>query len=122
MINIYGFWISPQGEIHTIFNDFGHKQFIESLLGKKIDNETCEEVSLFDEGWIRIVNTKKTLMVNYRCITCREQLSAIKLIENQLNCDGYFHEQYILDYGYDYHFFDSIDKLLRRIKERLYDV
>lgn len=122
MINIYGFWISPQGEIHTIFDNFGHKKFIESLLGKKIDNEASEETSLFDDGWIRIVNTEQTLMVNYRCITCREQLSAIKLIENQLNRDGYFHKQYILDYGYDYHFFDSIDKLLRRIRERLYDV
>lgn len=122
MVNIYGFWISPNGEIHIIFNDFGHKQFMEQLLNKKIDSEVSEENSLFDEGWIRIVNTRQTLMVNYRCITSNKQLSAIKLIEEQLNKDGYFHNNYILDYGYDYHFFDSLDKLIRRIRERLYDV
>lgn len=122
MNKIYGFWISPNGEIHTILDDFGHKKFIESLLNINADNEENLETNLFDEGWIRIVNTDKTFMVNYRCINCRKQLTAIKLIEKQLNCDGYFHENYILDYGYDYHFFDSIDKLLHRIKERLYDV
>ena len=122
MVNIYGFWISPTGEIHTILDDFGHKKFMESLLNKQLDNEVSEETSLFDEGWIRIVNTKKTFMVNYRCITCRAQLTALKEVEQQLNKDGYFHESFILDYGYDYHFFDSLNSLLRRIRERLYDV
>jgi len=119
MINIYGFWISPNSEIHTIFNDFGHKAFIEKLLGKHIDTlEECEN-SLFDDGWIRIVNTKQTLMVNYKCIMSTSQIEAIKNIEEQLLDDGYLHNNYILDYGYDYHMFDSIDKLLKRIKERL---
>ena len=121
MIRIYGFWISPTSEIHTIFNDFGHKQFIESLLGKPIESICETESELFDEGWIRIVNTEKSFMVNYKCIMSRKQIQAIEAIEESLLKEGYFHEQYILDYGYDYHFFDSIKGLINRIKERLYD-
>lgn len=120
MNNIYGFWISPQSEIHPIFDDFGHKKFIENLLKESVDATDSPENSLFDEGWIRIVNTNKSLMVNYKCITSRMQLKAIEEIENSLLREGYFHEQYILDYGYDYHFFDSLKGLLNRIKERLY--
>lgn len=115
----YGFWISPDAEIYTIMNSFGHKRFIEQLLGKEIDSDIDADNTLFDDGWIRIVNTEQTLMVNYRCITCSKQLDAIKLIESQLLKDGCYHTQYILDYGYDYHFFDTIGKMVRRIKERL---
>lgn len=119
MNNIYGFWISPNSEIHIIFDDFGHKAFIEKLLNKSIESlEECEN-SLFDDGWIRIVNTKQTLMVNYKCIMSNAQLKAIESIEEQLLKDGYFHNNYILDYGYDYHMFESIDKLLKRMRERL---
>jgi hypothetical protein len=116
--SIYGFWISPNAEVHTILTDFGHKEIIENILGRAITKDE-EEKALFDDGWIRIVNMEKTLMVNYRCICCSKQIEAIKKIEEQLTKDGYFHEQYILDYGYDYHFFDSIRSLTKRIKERL---
>lgn len=116
----YGFWISPQAEIYTINNAFGHKKFIEQLLGKEFDSDIDADNVLFDDGWIRIVNTEQTLMVNYKCITCSQQLEAIKRIDKQLEKQGCYHLQYILDYGYDYHFFDNIDKMLRRIRQRLY--
>ena len=90
MIHIYGFWISPTSEIHTIFNDFGHKQFIESLLGKPIESICETESKLFDEGWIRIVNTEKSFMVNYKCIMSRKQIQAIEAIEESLLKEGYF--------------------------------
>ena len=91
MIHIYGFWISPTSEIYTIFNDFGHKQFIESLLGKPIESICETESELFDEGWIRIVNTEKSFMVNYKCIMSRKQIQAIEAIEESLLKEGYFH-------------------------------
>ena len=119
MTNIYGFWISPEGTIHTVFNEFGHKEFIEKLLNKKVENEEEEENSLFDDGWIRIVNMRDSLMVNYRCITSNRQIHAIEKIENKLNEYGIFHTQFILDYGYDYHFFDTLEDMIRRIRERL---
>lgn len=116
----YGFWISPTGEIHTIMDSYGHKQFIEKLLGHETDNSDDMDNSLFDDGWIRIVNTEHTFMVNYKCITSLKQLEAIKKIDEKMESCGVFHEQYILDYGYDYHFFDDLKQLIRRIKQRLY--
>jgi hypothetical protein len=119
MKNIYGFWISPTSEVYTIFDDFGHKRFIEKLLGKQLDTEANEDTTLFDNGWIRIVNTDNSFMVNYRCITSNDQIKAIRKIEDKLANEGYFHKTFILDYGYDYHFFDSINGLINRIRERL---
>lgn len=116
----YGFWISPDAEIHTIMNDFGHKAFIEKLLGKSFESDDEADNTLLDDGWIRIVNTDQTLMVNYRCITSRKQLKAIEMIEEKLAIQGFEHLQYILDYGYDYHFFDEFKDMMKRIRQRLY--
>lgn len=116
----YGFWISPKGEIHTILDAYGHKKFMEKYLGHEVQDTDDMDNTLFDDGWIRIVNTEHTFMVNYKCITCHKQLEAIKAIDKKMESDGIFHNQYILDYGYDYHFFDDLKQLLRRIKERLY--
>lgn len=117
ILNIYGFWISPKGEIHTIINDFGHKEFMEKQLGFQISDEN--DCSLFDDGWIRIVNGNQSFMVNYRCITSMIQLKAISKIEQRLKKDGYNHTSFILDYGYDYHIFNTFTEMMQRIKDRL---
>ena len=120
MNHVYGFWISPESEIHPVFNDYGHKELMENILGKPLDEASDDtDNTLFDDGWIRIVNTDKSLMVNYRCITSNKQIRAIEKIENNLMDNGCFHEQYILDYGYDYHFFNSFKEMIARIRERL---
>jgi len=118
MENIYGFWISPESEVHIVDTDYGHKQVMEKILGKPLDDDESKDLALFDEGWIRIVNTKKTFMVNYRCLTSSKQLSAIQDIEKSLENKGYIHEQYLLDCGYDYHFYDTLKELINTIKMR----
>ena len=118
MIKPYGFWISPFGEIHTILNDFGHKKFIERLFETTFQTDEDATNYTLNNGWIRIVNGSTSFMVDYRYIMNSEQLKAIKLIDDQLQVDGFFHKDYILSYGMDYYFFDNIKKLINRIKER----
>lgn len=120
MKNPYGFWISPNADVHTIMDDYGHQKFIEKLLGKKFQSAEDADASLLDDGWIRIVNTDQTLMVNYKCITSSKQLQVLKAVEQKLEENGVFHTQFILDYGYDYHFFDSFEAMMKRIRQRLY--
>lgn len=114
----YGFWISPDNKIYTIMNDFGHKKFIENLLGETYDSDEDATTKTLELGWIRIVNGNQTLMVDYRYIQTREQLRLLKEINNQLKSDGYFHKDFILSYGYDYWNFDTFDKLINHIKNR----
>lgn len=116
---IYGYWISPTSDVHTVYDDFGHKDAMEEIIGRKIDNPEVLKEELFDNGWIRLVNNSRTLMVNYKHIVARNQIRVLEKVEKELEKFGYNHEKYILDYGYGYHFFDTMRDLLERVQERL---
>ena len=117
-MSIYGFWISPQGEIHTILNDFGHKKFAEQLFETTFDSDEDATDRTLNDGWIRVVNGSKAFMVDYRYLMTRNQLTAIKELDNKLQENGHFHENYILTYGRDYYIFDNVKQLINRIKDR----
>ena len=118
---IYGFWISPEANVHTIFDDFGHQVFMERYLGKTFESEeeTIEET--LNQGWIRIVTKSNYFMLDYRYIMNRKQLSVIKKIDEQLQSDGYFPRDYILSYGREYYMFNNVKDLVARIRQRSCD-
>ena len=119
MNNIYGFWISPDSTVYTVHDDYGHRDFIEKLLGHSVENTDDTANTLFDDGWIRIVNTNKSLMVDYNCLMSNQQLYTIERIEKQLQEQGYFHEQYILEYRNNHKFFENIKQLTNFMRSRI---
>lgn len=119
--SIYGFWIDPNGTIYTITDNFGHKKFIENIMNESFDSDEDATEATLNDGWIRIVNGKTSLMVDYKYLMCSAQLKALDSIDLALMKSGYNHTDYILSYGRDYIFFDSIKKLIKRIRERSCD-
>lgn len=115
---LYGFWIEPNGIIHTIMGMFCHKEFIERTLNKHYDSYEEATTDTLDNGWIRVVNGDKSLMVDYRYIMSNNQLKALKSIEEQMLQNGYQHKDFILTYGLEYYIFDSMKDLINRIKVR----
>lgn len=118
--NVYGFWIDPSCNVIPILNAFEHIKIAKQLY-ENCGNDEQLMINMLNDGWIRIINTKQSFMVDYRCILTRRHLSVIKEVVNKLEEDGIFHTSFILTYGSDYHFFDTINDLIRRIKQRLYD-
>lgn len=114
----YGFWITNDGTIHSIMNEFGHKKFIENLYNITFNSDEDATNFSLNNGWIRIVNGSKSFMVDYRYLMCKNQINSLKEIDNNLQENGFFHTDYILSYGRDYYFFENIKQLINRIKER----
>lgn len=116
---IYGFWVSPNGDIYTIENDFGHKKIIEEILKEQFDsNESAVDKSL-DEGWVRIVNMNKTYMIDYKYVCSTKQLNALKTVNDIMENNGYFHEHYGVSCYSSYKIFDSFKEMIRYIRERI---
>ena len=120
-MKIYGFWISPEGDIHPILDDFGHQVFMERYFDKTFESEeeTIEET--LNQGWIRVVNKTDYFMLDYRYIMNSKQLTAIKKIDDKLQEDGYFHKDYILSYGREFYMFNDVKDLIARIRLRSCD-
>ena len=118
-MKIYGFWISPEGEIFTIEDEFGHRTFIENLFKTsfKTDDDCVKET--LDDGWIRIVN-KREFIVSYKYLICSKQLSAIKECVKKVEENGYFHDTFYLERNSgsraDFYAYDSIKDLINKIK------
>ena len=116
---IYGFWVSPDGVIYTIENDFGHKKLIEELLKEQFDSDESAVSKSLDDGWVRIVNMNKTYMIDYKYVCSTKQLNALKEVNDIMENNGYFHDNYSVSCYSSYKIFNSFKEMMRYIRERI---
>jgi hypothetical protein len=117
--NIYGFWVSPDGDIYIVEEEYGHRKFLEQLLEEKVESSELATIKQLDKGWVRAVNMGGSLMIDYKYVATRKQFYSIMKLNDILQDNGYFHNKYIISTPHSYKFFDSFKEIIRFIRERL---
>lgn len=117
-MSVYGYWILPDGSYRVIQNQFGHKKFIEDYFNTKFNSDEDATEASLKEGWIRIVNGSQMFMVDYRYIMCQAQLKAIKEIDDILQDNGCYHQDYFVTHGYEYFHYKNVKQLINHIINR----
>lgn len=117
MNRVYGWWISPNGDVYPIFNELGHRNFIETYFHKKYETDDDVYKDTIDIGWIRIVN-KREFIVNYNYICTKKQLNVLKRFEKDY-MEDIFPNVYYLEYNHNYYVMNSWNELVRKIEDRM---